>query len=89
MRHRPLENVLEHIEHLVKAGFKDIRFITPDSLAYEIVQSLATAVEMITGQPRLEGSGPACDGWMFMSEVSQQYAVTVSLVGVCMAPMNG
>ncbi len=34
MRHRPLENVLEHIEHLVKAGFKDIRFITPDSLAY-------------------------------------------------------
>ena len=34
MRHRPLANVLEHIEHLVKAGFKDIRFITPDSLAY-------------------------------------------------------
>ncbi len=34
MRHRPLENVLEHIEYLVKAGFKDIRFITPDSLAY-------------------------------------------------------
>ncbi len=34
MRHRPLENVLEHIEQLVKAGFKDIRFITPDSLAY-------------------------------------------------------
>ncbi len=34
MRHRPLENVLEHIEHLVGAGFKDIRFITPDSLAY-------------------------------------------------------
>lgn len=34
MRHRPLENVLAHIEHLVRAGFKDIRFITPDSLAY-------------------------------------------------------
>src|SRR5260370_39967446 len=34
MRHRPLENVLEHIEHLVRAGFKDIRFITPDLLAY-------------------------------------------------------
>jgi succinyl-diaminopimelate desuccinylase len=34
----------------------------------EIVQSLATAVETITGvQPRLEGSGPACDGWMFIS----------------------
>jgi B12-binding domain/radical SAM domain protein len=34
MRHRPLESVLWHIEHLVKFGFKDIRFITPDSLAY-------------------------------------------------------
>lgn len=34
MRHRPLENVLVHIEQLVHAGFKDIRFITPDSLAY-------------------------------------------------------
>ena len=34
MRHRPLEDVLEHIEQLVRAGFKDIRFITPDSLAY-------------------------------------------------------
>lgn len=34
MRHRPLENVLEHIEILVKAGFKDIRFTTPDSLSY-------------------------------------------------------
>jgi B12-binding domain/radical SAM domain protein len=34
MRYRPLESVLWHIEHLVKFGFKDIRFITPDSLAY-------------------------------------------------------
>jgi succinyl-diaminopimelate desuccinylase len=34
----------------------------------EIVQSLATALETITGvQPRLEGSGPACDGWMFIT----------------------
>ena len=34
MRHRSLENTLEHIEHLVRAGFKDIRFITPNALAY-------------------------------------------------------
>ena len=34
----------------------------------EIVQSLATAVETITGvRPRVEGSGPACDGWMFIT----------------------
>ena len=34
MRHRPLDNVLEHIEQVVKSGFKDVRFITPDMLAY-------------------------------------------------------
>lgn len=34
MRHRPLEDVLVHIEQLVRGGFKDIRFITPDLLAY-------------------------------------------------------
>ena len=34
----------------------------------EIVQSLATAVETISGvRPRVEGSGPACDGWMFIT----------------------
>ena len=34
----------------------------------DIVQTLATAVETITGaRPRLEGSGPACDGWMFIT----------------------
>jgi len=34
MRYRPLENALWHIEQLVKAGFNDIRFVTPDALAY-------------------------------------------------------
>lgn len=34
----------------------------------EIVQALTTAAETITGvRPRLEGSGPACDGWMFIT----------------------
>jgi len=34
----------------------------------EIVQTLATEVETITGvRPPLEGSGPACDGWMFIT----------------------
>ena len=33
-----------------------------------IVQALANTVEMMTGiRPRLEGSGPACDGWMFIT----------------------
>ncbi len=34
MRYRSLDNTLMHIEQLVRAGFKDIRFITPDALAY-------------------------------------------------------
>jgi succinyl-diaminopimelate desuccinylase len=34
----------------------------------DIVQLLATAAEKITDmRPRLEGSGPACDGWMFIT----------------------
>lgn len=33
----------------------------------DIVQALAAAAETITGlRPRLAGSGPACDGWMFI-----------------------
>jgi succinyl-diaminopimelate desuccinylase len=32
----------------------------------KIVQALAAAIETMTGMPpRLAGSGPACDGWMF------------------------
>jgi acetylornithine deacetylase/succinyl-diaminopimelate desuccinylase-like protein len=35
----------------------------------EVVEALAAAAEMITGvRPRLEGSGPACDGWMFITQ---------------------
>ena len=34
----------------------------------EIVQTLASTVETMRGRrPRLEGSGPACDGWMFIT----------------------
>jgi len=34
----------------------------------EIVQRLARAVETITDmRPRIVGSGPACDGWMFIT----------------------
>jgi radical SAM superfamily enzyme YgiQ (UPF0313 family) len=33
MRHRSLDNILEHIEQLVRFGFKDIRFTTPNALA--------------------------------------------------------
>jgi acetylornithine deacetylase/succinyl-diaminopimelate desuccinylase-like protein len=34
----------------------------------EIAQTLATAAYTITGvMPRVEGAGPACDGWMFVT----------------------
>ena len=34
----------------------------------EIVQTLAAAVQTVTGtSPKREGSGPACDGWMFIT----------------------
>ena len=35
----------------------------------DIVRCLAASIEMITGTPpRLEGAGPACDGWMFINK---------------------
>jgi succinyl-diaminopimelate desuccinylase len=64
--------IKEHLERLAITSYRldDVLFVPAaetDPQA-EIVQSLATAVETITGvQPRLEGSGPACDGWMFMT----------------------
>ena len=34
----------------------------------EVVQALARAAETVSGTtPRLEGAGPACDGWMFIT----------------------
>ena len=31
-----------------------------------IVEALAQCIEEVTGtEPRVEGAGPACDGWMF------------------------
>jgi succinyl-diaminopimelate desuccinylase len=39
--------------------------IAPSS---EIVQALAGAAQRVTGKmPRVEGAGPACDGWMFIT----------------------
>ncbi len=64
MRHRPLEDVLQHIEHLVKAGFKDIRFITPDSLAYlsddgihpdyERLEQALMAMQEVAGEAKIK-----------------------------------
>ena len=34
----------------------------------EIVQALISAIELVTHmKPRIEGAGPACDGWMFIT----------------------
>jgi succinyl-diaminopimelate desuccinylase len=34
----------------------------------EVVQALVRAAETVTGvKPRVEGAGPACDGWMFIT----------------------
>ena len=38
--------------------------ISPDEY---IVRTLVEAVQIVSGeQPRVEGAGPACDGWMFI-----------------------
>lgn len=68
-----LEEVRGTIEHcLAPLGIpyelQDIVFVpaveTPQSAG--IVKMLARSIEEVTGMsPRLEGAGPACDGWMF------------------------
>ena len=62
----------EQLERLAITSYRldDILFVpaAETNPQTEIVQTLATAVETITGvRPRLEGSGPACDGWMFIT----------------------
>lgn len=46
MRHRSIDNIVEHVDYMVKYGIRDIRFISPDSLAY--------GLETISREPRLE-----------------------------------
>ncbi len=60
-----LERLAITTYHLDDVLFVPAAETTPQA---EIVQTLTTAVETITGvRPRLEGSGPACDGWMFVT----------------------
>jgi B12-binding domain/radical SAM domain protein len=64
MRHRPLENVLEHIEQLVQFGFKDIRFTTPNALAfasddgvhpdYERLEEALVAMHKVAGDAKIK-----------------------------------
>ncbi len=69
----------EGIKHLLMTHLKDLsidRYQLEDllsvpaaetSLHAEIVQALASVVRTLTGKfPPLLGSGPACDGWMYI-----------------------
>jgi succinyl-diaminopimelate desuccinylase len=68
-----VERIIE--EQLQFLSIKDYRlddllFIpaVETDLESEIVQTLARAVETVTDvKPRIEGAGPACDGWMFIT----------------------
>jgi B12-binding domain/radical SAM domain protein len=76
MRHRPLENVLAHIEQLARAGFKDIRFITPDSLAYlsnDGVHPDATRLEHALIAMREVAGGAKIKFGEFPSEMRPEY----------------
>lgn len=64
--------ILEHLQRLDIQDYQldDLLAIPAVEISQqeEIVQVLAAAVETVTGNvPRLEGAGPACDGWMFIT----------------------
>ncbi len=53
--------IIYHLDDLVSVPAVEI---APSS---EIVQTLARTANDVVGRvPRLEGAGPACDGWMFI-----------------------
>jgi succinyl-diaminopimelate desuccinylase len=53
--------IIYHVDDLVSVPAVEI------DPASEIVQTLARTADAVAGSvPRLEGAGPACDGWMFI-----------------------
>ena len=63
--------IKDQLDKLIIATYRldDVLFIPAAETdpQTKIVQTLATAVETIGARPRLEGSGPAPDGWMFIT----------------------
>ena len=64
--------ITEHLERLSITDYQlDDLLVVPAAETHpqvEVVQTLAAAGEAITGtHPRVEGSGPACNGWMFIT----------------------
>jgi B12-binding domain/radical SAM domain protein len=77
MRHRSLEPILEAIDHMTRHGKKDLRFITPNALAYGSPDGLSCsqeALERLLNSVRtaLPGNGRVFFG-SFPSEVRPEF----------------
>jgi len=59
MRHRSPETVARGVELAIKAGFKRIRYLTPDAFAYRGLPALLDAVENAGASQQMLGSFPS------------------------------
>jgi len=59
MRHRSPETVARGVELAIKAGFKRIRYLTPDAFAYGDLPALLDAVESAGASQQMLGSFPS------------------------------
>lgn len=77
MRHRGVESIIEHVERMRSSGLRDIRFITPNALAYGSPDGRARNLDAV--QSLLEALQPYRAGGMrvflgsFPSEVRPEH----------------
>lgn len=77
MRHRGIESIIEHVERMRSSGLRDIRFITPNALAYGSPDGMARNLDAV--QSLLEALQPYRAGGMrvflgsFPSEVRPEH----------------
>ena len=59
MRHRSPQTIARGVSHAIEAGFKRIRYLTPDAFAYSDLPALLDAVEKAGASQQMLGSFPS------------------------------
>ncbi len=81
-RHRSLENVLQHVRTLRRYGLRDLRFITPNALAYGSggrSPNLSAVDELLTALQPFRRSGARVFLGAFPSEVRPEFVTEESV----------
>ncbi len=86
MRHRSIDKIIEYAEHMARNGLHDLRFISPDSLAYGLEEASRTpAIDLVEElldklyRRFVEGYGMRIFYGTFPSEVRPEHLVPEAL----------